>query len=120
MARDFDWNLPLDLSRLREHLTVSDSNVSYIQFSAPSRLNIVGMVSGYRGLQTDPDFKEFFLDITQGYDEELRIAYQGISASESLKRLSYEYFRNSLKPYRDEFLGNSSFWYRHTCPWVHN
>ena len=78
MTDEYDWSKPLNLLHLRLYLTAKEPVASYIQFSAPARLNVIGLVSGYRELQTDPDFREFFLDVTQGYDEELRINYQGI------------------------------------------
>ena len=71
-----DWNRPVLLSNLREHLEMlngSDFEPSYV----PGNLVAIGFISGYRVLTQTSEFRELQLSISQGLNEELRLTYVG-------------------------------------------
>ena len=87
MTADVCWSEPLDLMGLRQKLEAKPALFEVI----PGNLSLVGIISGYRVIQTDPSFREVHFEVSQGYNDELRLFYIGefklISDLESLKRL---------------------------------
>ena len=68
-----NWTEPLDLVEVRSVLENDPSTLNAV----PGNLCLVGIISGFRILQTDPDFREIFFEVSQGYNDELKLHYLG-------------------------------------------
>ena len=68
-----NWSEPLNLAHLRVRLERDPKMFE----SSPGNLSIIGVISGYRTKQTDPSFREVYFEISQGYNDELRLVYIG-------------------------------------------
>ena len=68
-----DWSVPVDLKKLRHMLEVDPALFE----TTPGNLSLIGIVSGYRVIQTDPSFREIHFEVSQGYNDELRLVYIG-------------------------------------------
>ena len=66
---------PLCLSDARRYFERSEG--LFLESDLPPNLSIVGVISGYRRQQWDPDFTQVTLEVTQGLNEEFRFSYEG-------------------------------------------
>lgn len=66
---------PLCLSTARKYF--ESRKGAYLMSDVPSSLSIVGIISGYRREQYDPDFTQVHICLTQGLNEEFRMVYEG-------------------------------------------
>ena len=66
---------PFCMSEARLHFESKDGQYSEADF--PQHFTIVGLISGHRRVQLDPDLTQVYLELTQGMNEEFRLRYEG-------------------------------------------
>ena len=79
-----NWSEPLDLKQVRGYFENAEAETALD--GIPDNLCIVGIISGYRVVQKNSDFKEIYFDVSQGHDDELRLRYIGNKASYELQQ----------------------------------
>ena len=73
MTESVDWRKPVILERMRAAFVRSPELID----SMPGNLCLIGIISGYRVINQTPEFREIQFDVSQGYNDEIRIVYQG-------------------------------------------
>ena len=68
---------PMDLYKVRSYFETVFHGEDFTESDVPATVNVIGLVSGYRRVQTDPDLTQVFLEISQGFNEEYRLTYVG-------------------------------------------
>ena len=66
---------PLNLSEARMYFESKQGQ--YLSSDFPQNLTVVGVLSGHRRSQIDPDFTQVYLELSQGLNEEFRLCYEG-------------------------------------------
>ena len=79
-----NWSEPLDLKQVPGYFENFEVETAFD--AIPDNLCIVGIISGYRVVQKNSDFKEIYFDVSQGHDDELRLRYIGNKASCELQQ----------------------------------
>jgi len=77
--RSLEVSSPVDLALMREKFEVHFGGRDYTEDEISDNLTVVGIVTGYRRVQLDPDSTQVFLDVSQGSNEEFRMSYLGIN-----------------------------------------
>ena len=68
---------PVSLRDVRSLFERTFAGQDFDESAISGNLSLVGIISGYRRLQTDPDFSHVFLEVSQGSNEEFRLNYIG-------------------------------------------
>ena len=70
-----DWSEPLDLKQVRGYFENTEAETAFDGIL--DNLCIVGIISGFRVVQKNSDFREIQFDLSQGYGDKLRLRYTG-------------------------------------------
>ena len=68
---------PLKLFDVRRYFETTFRGNDFQASDIPSTMNLIGLISGHRRVQMDPDLTQVYLEVSQGFNEEYRLTYVG-------------------------------------------
>ena len=68
---------PVSLTEMRSEFERQFNGRNYNENEISDNLTVIGVVTGYRRVQLDPDSTQVYLDLSQGSNEEFRMSYLG-------------------------------------------
>ena len=82
---------PVDLTEMRGKFECQFNGRNFNESDISDNLTVIGIVTGYRRVQMDPDSTQVFLDLSQGSNEEFRLSYLGwFSKCSKKKKMSLQ------------------------------